>query len=56
MGQRSKHYNLLGERKDIKHIYSGNRQKISDVALYKYKPSKVNYLWSIRGIYSKNIY
>ena len=33
MGQRSKHYNLLGERKDIKHIYSGNRQKISDGAL-----------------------
>ena len=30
MGQNSKHYNLLGERKDNKHMSSGNRQKTSN--------------------------
>ena len=30
MGQSSKHYNLLGERKDNKHIFSGNRQETSN--------------------------
>ena len=51
MGQSSKHYNLLGERKDNKHISSGNRQETSNGK----KPSKVNHLY-YRGVYNTSIY
>ena len=49
MGQSSKHYNLLGERKDNKHIFSGNRQETSNgIKAIKGWPSVVSGVFIIK--------